>query len=347
MHRWTSHAALTRAEAEVKASMMTAQGLRTDEKVASSEEQSTPSSSRRPRAIDKLRSKPNASCCHDHGQRHPVQCRRLSQLEHTTPRTRNPHTSRDLPMHEKVRSWMPIDMEITGLVNSMPADQSLAATLQISDEPRVIASASEPYLICHTNRAWCEATGYTFLECVGKSLLTLIATWTADGSHEELKGLCDALASFRSHSTSLVSYRRDGTPFRSQMTCELIRGSTHIIGTLVVQPNTDGSQRQRDDLLTTSPAMPASPVCYTDAAHSRPSKRVRRAEKLRLADVLSNTTDPIVLCAKESPHVITHPNQPWLESMPTGFELARTPCPRGATSHRHATLAATPPRHRL
>jgi len=44
-------------------------------------------------------------------------------------------------------------------------------------------------------------------------------------------------------------------------------------------------------------------------------KRPRRGgqTKVRLKDVLANETDPIVLCEKEYPHRIVHPNQPWLE----------------------------------
>ena len=35
--------------------------------------------------------------------------------------------------------------------------------------------------------------------------------------------------------------------------------------------------------------------------------------------MLENTTDPIVLCSKDHPHVITHANQPWLEMC--GYDL--------------------------
>ena len=34
---------------------------------------------------------------------------------------------------------------------------------------------------------------------------------------------------------------------------------------------------------------------------------------MKLSDVIANEVDPYVICAKEAPHVILHPNQAWLE----------------------------------
>ena len=187
---------------------------------------------------------------------------------------------------------------------------TLASALGLTDSPRVVTTSVPPYTVVHTNRAWSEATGYRFLEVVGKTCDVLQGPETEQGAVEVLRS---ALKSGNPATVVLINYRKDGIPFRNMLHCELVEGGSHWVGTLMVNsavPNVARLPRTAEEL---APPVPLAPVNYAKAAHSQPRKRPRRADKQRLKDVLANTTEPIVLCAKEFPHVITHANQPWLE----------------------------------
>lgn len=195
------------------------------------------------------------------------------------------------------------------------AGPSLGTALGLTDQPRVVTSASPPYAIVHTNKAWCEATGFTFLDVVGKTCTCLQGPATEGLALRELHA---ALAERQPCSSELVNYRRDGTPFRCRIRIEMVRGGSHWMGTLeTVEPIEDGSVASLPRTAAeVAPRPPLAPVTYAEAgnAHGENAcKRTRRADKVRLADVLAETTRPVVLCDKDFPHVITHPNQPWLE----------------------------------
>ena len=109
----------------------------------------------------------------------------------------------------------------------------------------------------------------------------------------------------------MINYRRDGTPFRNTITCQLASGGMFYIGTLRGEVITDGSvppiKRSPEELrrLPLVPKNYANPDIYPHAC-----KRQRRDEKgnLQLAELLENTVDPIVF--SEGSHQITHANKP-------------------------------------
>ena len=43
---------------------------------------------------------------------------------------------------------------------------TLAEAIRITPEARIVTTATYPYTIVHTNRAWSEMTGYRFTEVV-------------------------------------------------------------------------------------------------------------------------------------------------------------------------------------
>ena len=193
---------------------------------------------------------------------------------------------------------------------------SLADALSVINEPRFITMSQAPFSIVHTNKAWCEATGYSFLEVVNKALIDFLRLTGPQGAsaHEmELQRLQAALAQGQAASFTLLSHRRDGTPYANHISLELVRGGSHWMGTLSTRQVADGSVPVREDMRMLPPLAPAPPVCYKDMAQANPAKRARRLDKPRLADMLSNSTQPLVLCDKNAPHTILHPNQPWLE----------------------------------
>jgi len=193
------------------------------------------------------------------------------------------------------------------------APRALADALALSDEPRMVTSAHPPYSIVHTNKAWSEATGFTFLEVVNKSSSVLNGPQTDPASVQSLQ---DALTAGTSPvSANLVSYRKDGTPFMSRLHCELVGNGSHWLSTIAAEPVAPGSVAavpRPDSPLESAPLMPvnyAEPENYAGAR-----KRVKRtASKLQLHAALNNSTDPLVLCSATYPHQILHPNQPWLE----------------------------------
>lgn len=188
---------------------------------------------------------------------------------------------------------------------------TLAEALAITDEARVVTLAKEPYSIVHTNRAWSELTGYRFTEVVGKSCALLQGPATSAAS---LKQLNESIRAKRRVKTQLVNYTKAGTPILVSIECSPVVGGSHYYATLSGAPITDGSVAPRAAIAPVRPRadeVGLVPVSYIE--HCRAKRPRRSTEHVRLADVLANQTDPIVLCAKEYPHVITHPNQPWLE----------------------------------
>jgi len=196
---------------------------------------------------------------------------------------------------------------------------SLADALALTGDARIVTRSTPPYSIVHTNRAWSDITGYKFTEIVGNTCAFLQGGKTVGPA---LKSLHKALEARKPCHEVLINYRRDGTPFRNTITCQLASGGMFYIGTLRGEVITDGSvppiKRSPEELqrLPLVPKNYANPDIYPHAG-----KRQRREEKrnMQLAELLENTVDPIVFCAKEFPHQITHANKPWLEMC--GYDL--------------------------
>ena len=192
---------------------------------------------------------------------------------------------------------------------------TLADALGLTEDARVVTTAEPPYTIVHTNTAWSKVTGYCFHEVFGKTCAFLQGAATQKHSLDQLRA---ALQSKKPFEVSMINYTRDGTPFVNNLSGELVEGGTHIVATVRAHPiPANGSTvvpavaRETAELARE----PLTPVNYADPAnYERAAKRVKRGhEKVRLAEVMANSVDPIVVCAKEYPHVILHPNQPWLE----------------------------------
>ena len=58
-------------------------------------------------------------------------------------------------------------------MTSPAVPSTLAEALALTDEARIVTSASKPYAIMHTNAAWSKATGYKFTEASGKTCAIL------------------------------------------------------------------------------------------------------------------------------------------------------------------------------
>jgi len=182
---------------------------------------------------------------------------------------------------------------------------TLADVLAITDEARVVTTGIPPYNIVHTNRAWSELTGYKFADVAGRDNSFLQGPETASSALEVLRA---AISMGQSVKVRLINYTRDGCPFYNNIECGRVQGGTHYYATIRGEPADDVAWIAPSAIPT---AAPTPPVNY---APFQCSQRVLRTkDHPRIADVLANETDPIVLCSKDYPHVITHPNQAWCE----------------------------------
>lgn len=86
---------------------------------------------------------------------------------------------------------------------------TLADALGLTDDARIVTRSQPPYSIVHTNRAWCEITGYKFTEVVGNTCSFLQGKATVGPA---LKALHKALEAQKPCHQVLLNYRRDGTP---------------------------------------------------------------------------------------------------------------------------------------
>uniref|UniRef100_A0A6V4M3S7 PAS domain-containing protein n=1 Tax=Prymnesium polylepis TaxID=72548 RepID=A0A6V4M3S7_9EUKA len=192
---------------------------------------------------------------------------------------------------------------------------SLAEALHPTMDGRLVTSIEHPHTIIHTNAAWAAMTGWKFTEVVGKTLAFLQGPATAGTA---LDALHAAIGERRYSQARIVNYRKDGTPFYCLLECSPVAGGTHFYATVRDEPIVDGSVAP---ISRPAPAYEQKPpVNY--CAHARESSHHARrtTTKVRLADALKNELDPIILCSKEPPHVIIHPNQPWLEMCGYGLE---------------------------
>lgn len=194
----------------------------------------------------------------------------------------------------------------------MPAIMTLADALALTDDARVVTRSAPPYSIVHTNRAWCDTTGYKFTEVVGQTCSFLQGKATIGPA---LKALHKALEAQRPCHQVLVNFRRDGTPFRNTIKCELVQGGMFFVGTLYGEVIDDGSVPAMKRTAAELERKPLEPVNYANPEnYPNACKRQKRGGRnVQLVDVMNNMTDPIVLCAKEAPHQIIHANKPWLE----------------------------------
>ena len=195
----------------------------------------------------------------------------------------------------------------------MSAPISLTDALGLTNEPRIVTTSAHPHTIVHTNKAWFELTGYKFHEVCGRTCHFMQGEETSAAVLQELRM---ALTNYQPVVIELVNYKRDGTPFLNRISFQLVAGGTHWLATLSATTIDHGRRAAVDRL---PPALqervPLAPVNYSDPEnYERATKRASRTTaKVRLHNVIDNTTDPIVLCSKDYPHEILHPNQPWVE----------------------------------
>jgi len=183
---------------------------------------------------------------------------------------------------------------------------TLAESLSLTDEARVVCESAPPYRIIHTNVAWKEACGFSFVEVAGKTCSVLQGEETQRAA---LETLSLALQQKRPVNVKLINYRKDGTPFLNSLHVAPVKGGSHFYGRFVTaQPITDGSVAPREETPELNP-VPEAPVSYVGKGGGRCQRRVSQAQ---LADMLESE-DPYVLCSSEWPHVITHASPAWCE----------------------------------
>lgn len=188
------------------------------------------------------------------------------------------------------------------------AQLTLAEALALSQDARVVTTATAPYTLVHVNKAWSKITGYRFTEVVGTSCAFLQGPATASKVLETLNA---AIRSRKPIKTKLVNYTRDGAPFLCHIDCGPVKGGTHFCATIKASPIDES-----EDVEGRAPAPPLAPpvpVSWAERQAGTRPKRVRDPHAYRLSDAVNNQTQPLVLCSPDYPHQIIHPNQPWLE----------------------------------
>ena len=168
---------------------------------------------------------------------------------------------------------------------------SLADALARTATARIVTSLEAPHIIIHTNAAWAELTGWRFTEVAGKSLGFLQGPETPgpalDVLHDAIRKKCPV-------QTRVVNYQKDGTPFLCVIECAPVTGGTHFYASLTSEPIIDGSVAPLERLV--APFVQPPPVNCGRANAANQHHARRTTEKVRLADVLANEIDPIVLC---------------------------------------------------
>lgn len=187
---------------------------------------------------------------------------------------------------------------------------TLSEALAITDDARCITTAQHPYKIVHTNKAWASLTKYKYAQAANKTPPELLHGPDTETAARDL--LRAAVKSKQRVKATITNYARDGTPIKMTIDCAPVAGRTHFYATVKGEPITDGSVAPIPERMAewTDP----EPVSYKGRINGGERRTAKRTtDKVRLTDVLANTDDPIVLCEKEYPHFIMHPNEPWLE----------------------------------
>jgi PAS domain S-box-containing protein len=181
---------------------------------------------------------------------------------------------------------------------------TLAEALAITDDARVVTTIDPPYSIIHTNKAWHDACGYKFSEVAGGSCSILQGPATEPEGRAIMQRALEARELVK---VTVTNYRKDGTPFTNMIECGPVSGGTHFYAT--IKPSPAKGVAPRPPAAPLQEARQAQPI----PAPARPTRLRRLKSGPRLTDVLANTADPIVLCSKDYPHVITRPNAAWCE----------------------------------
>lgn len=116
------------------------------------------------------------------------------------------------------------DRTLVELRAEMKRSQLLAAVIETSPSSITIADAQSPELpLIYCNPAFTAMTGYAQDEVVGHNCRFLAGPETAPEARTALR---EALAAGRQVQTELVNYRKDGTPFLSQLSLFPVRGES-------------------------------------------------------------------------------------------------------------------------
>ena len=158
--------------------------------------------------------------------------------------------------------------------SSKPPPTTLASAISITDEARIITTATPPYKVIHTNKKWNEITGYKFHEIAGQTCAFLQGPQTQRAALEVLHA---ALRTNRRGQTILTNYKRDGTPFTNIITCEPIDGGMYISGKLKCVPISNGSVAPLRRTEAELERAALAPVNYAEAQnYEHAAKRVQR-----------------------------------------------------------------------
>lgn len=192
--------------------------------------------------------------------------------------------------------------------------------MNLSDDARVVTLGTAPFTILHTNRGWANLTGFKFTEVANKKNSFLQGPHTNKEVCIELR---DAVLAGDHVKVRILNYKKDGDPFHNTLECIPLRDSsgklTHYCGVLSGEPVTDNAipriDRVQEPVLL-SENIPANVVKYESEARDdreHAHKRPKIDSRMRVAEVLSNSTDPIVVTQATHPYKIMHANKPWCE----------------------------------
>ena len=122
----------------------------------------------------------------------------------------------------------------TGLKLGAAKLRTLAEVLHISELAVCVTSAFPPYEIMHTNRAWSDLTGWSFVEVAGETCRILQGEATSPEAIASLRVASESKLFCRAE---LINYTRLGEPFRCVMEqIGPVIGGTHLYAVIRGEP---------------------------------------------------------------------------------------------------------------
>lgn len=132
----------------------------------------------------------------------------------------------------------------SSMFDDSPLPRTLEEALSPSKQAIVITETTAPFRIVDVNTAWEGLCGYSFVECQGKTLGSLLTGPETDKS--AVTAVVSTLLRGEQAGAVITNYTKDGRPFRNRLRVgPLMDGdkTTHFIGVLqeihdnVVSPN--------------------------------------------------------------------------------------------------------------
>ena len=145
--------------------------------------------------------------------------------------------------HNQAEIPMPVEQPTGSTALEEAKLRTLAEVLQICDRAVCVTSAFPPYEIMHTNRAWSDLTGWSFVEVAGETCHILHGEATSPDAIASMRVACDSKLFCRA---VLINYTRVGVPFR----CVIeqigpVVGGTHLYAIIRGEPIPAGEIARR------------------------------------------------------------------------------------------------------